>query len=104
MRNCNIGHCFQEATTSIYHISDTVRTCSYCNAKLFLTEIQEMCSKSEKIKLVSADNTIALRNLFIRNDDIENDFRKNIRAYNSIFAFTSIGIKLNENLANGKKL
>ncbi|RIB13129.1 hypothetical protein C2G38_1975444, partial [Gigaspora rosea] len=43
-----------------------------------------------------------LRNLFMRNDNIGNDFRENIRAYNSIFAFTSMGIKLDENLANSK--
>ncbi|RIB20725.1 hypothetical protein C2G38_1963502, partial [Gigaspora rosea] len=48
------------------------------------------------------DDTIALRNLFMRNDNIGNDFRENIRAYNNIFAFTSMGIKLDENLANGK--
>ncbi|CAG8652567.1 44771_t:CDS:2 [Gigaspora margarita] len=96
----NIGHCFKERTTSFHHISDTVYACSYCNAKLFLTETQEMCCKSVKIKLVSADDTIALKNLFIRNDCIGKDFRKNIRAYNNIFVFISMGVKLDENVAN----
>ncbi|CAG8854781.1 21513_t:CDS:2, partial [Gigaspora margarita] len=45
-------------------------------------------------------DTIALKNLFIRNDCIEKDFCKNIRAYNNIFAFTSIDVKLDENVAN----
>ncbi|CAG8833826.1 42463_t:CDS:2, partial [Gigaspora margarita] len=49
-KNYNIGRCFQETTTSIRHISDIIRTCSY--------------------------------------------------SYNSIFAFTSMGIKLDENLVN----
>ncbi|CAG8717713.1 12785_t:CDS:2, partial [Dentiscutata heterogama] len=44
-KNNNIGRCFQETTTSVRHISDTVHNCSYCNAKLFLTETQEMCCK-----------------------------------------------------------
>jgi hypothetical protein len=43
-----------------------------------------------------------LRDLFTRNDEIGKDFRNNIRAYNSIFAFTSMGVKLDENLANGR--
>ncbi|CAG8592648.1 27903_t:CDS:2 [Dentiscutata erythropus] len=60
-----------------------------------------MCCKSGKIKLASGDAP-ALRNLFIRNDNIGKDFRENIRAYNSIFAFTSMGIKFDEDLANGK--
>ncbi|CAG8855819.1 13654_t:CDS:1, partial [Gigaspora margarita] len=42
-RNFNIGRCFQETTTSVRHISNDVHTCSYCNAKLFLTETREMC-------------------------------------------------------------
>ncbi|CAG8801483.1 9122_t:CDS:1, partial [Racocetra persica] len=50
--------------------------------------------------LASADDTSALRELFVKHDDIEKDFCNNIRAYNSIFAFTSMGIKLDENLAN----
>ena len=31
------------------------------------------------------------------------DFRDNIRGYNSAFAFTSIGVKLDKDLANGKE-
>ncbi|CAG8481212.1 9192_t:CDS:2, partial [Scutellospora calospora] len=50
--------------------------------------------------LSSAGNTIALKDLFTRLDDVEKDFRDNIRAYNSIFAFTFMGVKLDEDLAN----
>ncbi|CAG8481416.1 6227_t:CDS:2 [Gigaspora margarita] len=96
----NIGRSFQETATSLCGIFNMIHICTYCNAKLFLTETQEMCCKSGKIKLASAGDIAALRNLFIRNDYIEKDFRKNIRAYNSIFAFTSMGIKLDNKLAN----
>ncbi|CAG8852509.1 33184_t:CDS:2, partial [Gigaspora margarita] len=48
----------------------------------------------------SADDTIALKNLFIRNDCIGKDFCKNIRAYSNIFTFTLMGVKLDENVAN----
>ncbi|CAG8534529.1 9204_t:CDS:2 [Diversispora eburnea] len=60
-------------TTSICHLYDTVHICSYCHAKLFSTETQGMYYRSEKI-----------------------------RAYNCGFAFTSIGIKLDKDLANGR--
>ncbi|RIB25117.1 hypothetical protein C2G38_1892617, partial [Gigaspora rosea] len=43
-----------------------------------------------------------LRNLFTKNDNVGRDFCNNIRAYNSIFAFTSMGVRLDDRLANGK--
>lgn len=52
--------------------------------------------------LASASNTVALRNLFTRNDDVGKDFRNNIRAYNNAIAFTSMGVNLDKELANGK--
>ena len=54
-------------------------------------------------RLVSSSDTVALRNLFIRRDDVGKDFCDNIRAYNSAFAFTSMGVKLDRDLANGKR-
>ena len=53
-------------------------------------------------RLTSASDTTVLKNLLTRNDNIGKDFRNNIRAYNSIFAFTSMGVKFDENFANGK--
>ncbi|CAG8729423.1 29321_t:CDS:2, partial [Gigaspora margarita] len=49
---------------------------------------------------MSANGTAVLRDLFVRNDKVGKDFHKNIRAYNSAFAFTSMGIRLDENLAS----
>ncbi|CAG8521137.1 5048_t:CDS:2, partial [Racocetra fulgida] len=96
----NIGRNFQETETSIHHTFDTTHVCTYCNAKLFSTETQETCCKSGKIKLASAGDTTSLKNLFMRNDNIEKDFCENIRAYNSIFAFTSMGVKLDKPIAS----
>ncbi|CAG8759838.1 7482_t:CDS:2, partial [Gigaspora margarita] len=52
-------------------------------------------------KLMPDADTTPIRNLFTRCDEIENEFRANIRAYNSIFSFISMGVKLDEKLANG---
>ncbi|CAG8636276.1 4043_t:CDS:2, partial [Racocetra fulgida] len=41
-----------------------------------------------------------LEDLFRRLDDVGNEFRCNIRAYNNIFAFTSMGVRIDKNLAN----
>ncbi|CAG8600796.1 18124_t:CDS:2, partial [Gigaspora margarita] len=57
----------------------------------------------ETTTLASTNDTIALKNLVMRNDYIGKDFQENIRAYNSIFAFTSMGIKLDESLADNRK-
>ncbi|CAG8856682.1 34147_t:CDS:2, partial [Gigaspora margarita] len=67
---------------------------------LFPTEAQESCCGTGKIKLMSADDTTVLRDLFVRNNKIGKDFYKNIRAYNSAFAFTSMGVRLDKNLAS----
>ncbi|RHZ79970.1 hypothetical protein Glove_139g210 [Diversispora epigaea] len=70
----NIGRCFNKITTSIRHIFNNVRMCSYRDAKLFSTETQGTCCAFGKIKLTSASDTIILNDLFTRNDDIGKDF------------------------------
>ncbi|XP_049360758.1 uncharacterized protein LOC125825469 [Solanum verrucosum] len=48
-----------------------------------------------------------VKRLAIAEDNVDGDdaklFRKNIRAYNSIFAFTSFGVKLDKELASSRK-
>ena len=51
---------------------------------------------------LACDTAAALRSLFIRHDNIEKDFYNNIRAHNGAFAFTSMDVNLDKNLANGK--
>ncbi|CAG8701224.1 2622_t:CDS:2, partial [Gigaspora rosea] len=53
-------------------------------------------------KSTPTNSAVVLKNLFTRNDNIGKDFCHNIRAYNNVFAFTSIGIKLDKELANSK--
>ncbi|CAG8816757.1 827_t:CDS:2, partial [Gigaspora rosea] len=50
--------------------------------------------------LALTDDITELRNLFLRHDNIGKNFRINVRAYNSEFVFTSMGVKLDDNLAS----
>lgn len=101
-REYNIARYFTETIIFERHIFNTVCKCSYCGARLFETETQGTCCEYGKIKLTSASDAMVFKNLFTKNDNIGRDFRNIIRAYNSIFAFTSMGVKLDEQLAKGK--
>ncbi|CAG8673172.1 11509_t:CDS:2 [Dentiscutata erythropus] len=49
------------------------------------------------------EDTAPMKELFTRRDNVGSEFCKNIHAYNNIFAFTSIGTKLDDELANDKE-
>ncbi|CAG8740328.1 23639_t:CDS:2 [Dentiscutata erythropus] len=76
---------FQETALAVRHTLKPPRVCSYCGAKLFSGETEGIYCISGKIKT----------------DEMGNHFRVNIRAYNSAFAFTSMGVKIDKALANG---
>ncbi|CAG8495786.1 40294_t:CDS:2 [Gigaspora margarita] len=92
---------FQKTVSTICHVLKPPHICTYCNAKLFASESKGICCMLEKIKLVPNKDITPMRNLFTRCDKLGNEFHANIRAYNSIFSFTSMGVKLDEKLANG---
>ncbi|CAG8523625.1 1506_t:CDS:2 [Dentiscutata heterogama] len=79
---------FQETASAIRHALKPPCVCSYCDAKLFSGETGGICCISGKIKLASTEHAASLRDLFMRLDEMGNEFRVNIRAYNSVFAFT----------------
>ncbi|CAG8738910.1 17302_t:CDS:2, partial [Racocetra fulgida] len=87
-----IGLNFQETTTAVRHLLKLSRICPYCNAKLFARESKGI--------LASIECIAPLKNLITRLDNVGNKFRNNICAYNNVFAFTSMGVKIDENLAN----
>ncbi|CAG8521015.1 34002_t:CDS:2, partial [Racocetra persica] len=95
---------FHETTSSSHHVFNNMHECIYCHTALFPTETQETCCGLGKIKLTSVAKTTPLIDLFVRHDNIDKDFCKNIRAYNNAFAFTSMGIKLDKHLANASQV
>ncbi|CAG8743721.1 8226_t:CDS:2, partial [Gigaspora rosea] len=82
---------FCETAMTVHCVLESPCICSYCHAKLFSGETGGI------------PETVAyLKDLYTSCDDMGIRFRNNIHAYNSVFAFTSMGVKLDEKLANGK--
>lgn len=82
------------------------KTCQYCQAKFNCCEettkkVFTLCCKLGKIVLASTGETPEyLRYLLENNDEDCQHFRDHIRGYNSALSFTSLGVKLDQNLLN----
>ncbi|KAL0284783.1 UNVERIFIED_CONTAM: hypothetical protein Sangu_2809100 [Sesamum angustifolium] len=72
--------------------------CSYCRAKLFRRETHILCCKGGKVDIPEIPVPTQLLNLFTDDSAEGRIFRQNIRAYNHVFSFTSMGVALDENL------
>ncbi|KAH0692798.1 hypothetical protein KY285_019895 [Solanum tuberosum] len=77
--------------------------CTYCHALRFEYEPPTFCCASGCINLAPNEVADDFYELFVVDSDDAKLFRKNIRAYNSIFAFTSFGVKLDKELASSRK-
>lgn len=76
-----------------------VPICKFCSAKRFQYEPPTFCCGSGTIKLTSHQMPTKLRNLFLGNIVESKHFRTYIRTYNNLFAFTSLGVKYDKDLA-----
>ncbi|PKU86419.1 hypothetical protein MA16_Dca025242 [Dendrobium catenatum] len=79
------------------------RSCIYCNAKIFQFEPPTFCCYNGEVQLAPTKVNEELYELFNSCSSNSNEFRSKIRAYNSIFAFTSFGAHIDNNLANARK-
>ena len=78
------------------------RTCSFCDAVKFQFETPTFCCSLGEIRLVVHDSPSTLLDLFCGSSVESNNFRQYIRIYNSSFAFSSMGVHLDENLLRQK--
>ncbi|KAF8403520.1 hypothetical protein HHK36_011624 [Tetracentron sinense] len=78
------------------------RICNHCSAKLFQFESKNLCCNNGNVNLPSLAAPQELLNLYSGDTAEAIHFRRFIRSYNSVFAFTSMGVKIDENLANGR--
>ncbi len=87
-------------------------TCYNCNALLFKQEntsnktkpCSNVCCSDGKILLpYKKDPPKLIKHLLTSNDNISQEFRLNIRAYNQCLSFTSLGVNLDLRYANNKK-
>nr|XP_025885670.1 uncharacterized protein LOC101263285 isoform X2 [Solanum lycopersicum]XP_025885671.1 uncharacterized protein LOC101263285 isoform X2 [Solanum lycopersicum] len=88
---------------SYLHVLKAVPKCIYCAAKRLEHEPPAFCCASGYIKLANTEAPTELYEMFVASTPDAVEFRKNIHAYNSIFAFTSFGVNLDKELASAKK-
>jgi len=92
------------AQTSInYHMLKPVSKCNFCGAKRFEYESVGFCCGKGAIKLISHQLPSDLQNLYLQNNEKSKLFRTYIRTYNNMFAFTSLGVNYDKNLAKRNK-
>nr|XP_016476505.1 PREDICTED: uncharacterized protein LOC107798065 isoform X4 [Nicotiana tabacum]XP_016476506.1 PREDICTED: uncharacterized protein LOC107798065 isoform X4 [Nicotiana tabacum] len=76
-----------------------VPNCKFCAAKRFQYEHLGFCCNKGSIKLTSHKMPTELRNLFLGTSEESDHFRTYVRTYNNMFAFTSLGVKYDRDLA-----
>jgi hypothetical protein len=74
----------------------TPRTCRRCKAKLFYKETQYMCCKNGNVTVTQIAAPEELRQLFSDTTIEGRHFRQNIRGYNHVMSFTSLGVHTDE--------
>ncbi|XP_024965894.1 uncharacterized protein LOC112506097 [Cynara cardunculus var. scolymus] len=74
--------------------------CEHCGAKQFEFEFPSFCCMSGKTKLAYSPIPEELYNLFTTQSELGEMFRHNIRAYNTNFSFTSMGVTLDSTVSN----
>lgn len=85
-------HFVFEGVPEVHHVLEGSNTCVHCGAKRFKFEFATFCCMSGKM----------LYHLFTSQNELGKMFRDNIRAYNTNFSFTSMGVNLDDDLANMK--
>ncbi|XP_073148401.1 uncharacterized protein [Henckelia pumila] len=94
---------FLECDFDRRHLLAPLSLCRFCGAKKFEFEPPSFCCDSGKIKLADSVIPSSLMTMFT---DCESpmaiEFRR-IRLYNSIFSFTSFGVRLDRELASSSR-
>nr|XP_043633210.1 uncharacterized protein LOC122604381 [Erigeron canadensis] len=74
--------------------------CKHCGATRFKFKFPTFCCMSGKTKLAITNVPTELYNLYTDQTKLGKTFRHQIRAYNTNFSFTSMGVKLDKKYAN----
>lgn len=98
-----LGEVSYELSISHTYKLESAPECKYCHAKRFQFEPLAFCCANGSIKLANTEVSAQLYELFVTQSDEAKEFRRNVRAYNSIFSFTSFGVKLDKQLASSRK-
>ncbi|XP_075486067.1 uncharacterized protein LOC142525622 isoform X2 [Primulina tabacum] len=91
---------FSECDFAQLHVLPLLLSCPFCAAKKFHSEPPSFCCDNGKISLSNPAVPINLKSLFTDQEfSATISFRRKIRLYNSIFSFTSFGVKIDKQLA-----
>ena len=78
--------------------------CRHCGAKMWLGESASMCCGNGRVCLPALEPPPGpLNRLLLGQDRQSTEFRSKIRAYNSVLSFTSVGARIDEQLATGRQ-
>ncbi|KAM5582463.1 hypothetical protein ABKV19_002737, partial [Rosa sericea] len=83
-----------------YHLP-APKICPHCHARQFYHESKDMCCLNGKIVIPPVQSPPEMAELFSAETPRGAHFRRNIRAYNHVFSFTSMGVHVDQNLATG---
>lgn len=93
---------------------DPIYKCSYCGAMMWYAErinkrrnqrnpMVSLCCLQGTVQLpLLKDPPDLIKELLSKDDALSRHFRENIRAYNMLFSFTSLGGKVDRSLPKGK--
>ncbi|CAI9284631.1 unnamed protein product [Lactuca saligna] len=95
-------HSIFDGIPEVHSILEGSNICVHCGAKRFKHEFATFCCMSGKTKLASSQIPNELYHLFTSEEELSKIFRDNIRAYNTKFSFTSMGVELDDDLSNMK--
>ena len=95
----NCAKDFKEGIETIRYQLPQPKTCCFCNACLFHQETSSMCCKDGKISLPNIPICPEFRELICKQTPRGRHFRQYIRFYNNMFAFTSMGVHVDESMA-----
>ncbi|XP_073365630.1 uncharacterized protein [Aegilops tauschii subsp. strangulata] len=84
------------------HILKVDENCKHCKARKFESETDGFCCRNGQIELKQPEPIPELMRLWSSMDADSRHFRENIRFFNGHFAFTTLGVSLDENYTNMK--
>lgn len=84
------------------HILKHAANCEHCKAKKFQYETDGFCCRNGEIELAEPEPIPELMRLWSSADADSRHFRESIRFFNGHFAFTTLGVSLDNNYTNMK--
>ena len=96
----NCARDFYECREEIRFNLPAPKICPFCDARLFCNESSMICCMKGKIYFPNLPISEPLMDLFCEQSEQGRHFRQFIRSYNHNFAFTSMGVHVDDSMAS----